>query len=164
MHASGASVGRAERVGQVADGTDPTLRRYAEYVPVGDAVDTLGRWQAQGATIEYLSSHRNARHALADQQVLQRFEFPPGRLWFRQPGQTYVDVVETAAPDILIEDDCESLRLRARAEMITPHLSDRMRLRIICIVVPEFGGIDHLPANVRQLASGRPRPRLPADR
>ena len=46
-------------------------------------------------------------------------------------------------PDVLIEDDCESIG--GAVEMIYPHLPDEARSNITGIVVREFEGIDPLP-------------------
>src|SRR5215467_4663361 len=58
MHAGGVGVTRAERVAQVR-AKHPTVREYAAYVPVGEAVAKLRRWQDAGAVVDYLSSHRD---------------------------------------------------------------------------------------------------------
>ena len=58
MHAGGVGVSRAERVAQVR-AKHPTVGEYEAYVPVGDAVAKLRRWQDAGAAVAYLSSHRN---------------------------------------------------------------------------------------------------------
>jgi len=58
MHAGGVGVSRGERVAQVR-AKHPTVGEYAAYVPVGDAVAKLRRWQDAGTVVDYLSSHRN---------------------------------------------------------------------------------------------------------
>lgn len=45
-------------------------------------------------------------------------------------------------PDILIEDDCESIG--GEKEMVYPHIKDELKSKIKSIVVKEFEGIDHL--------------------
>lgn len=72
----------------------------------------------------------------------KNWAFPPGRVLARQPGETYGDVAERELPDVLIEDDCESIG----ADQITyPQIRPDLQARIKSIVIPEFGGIDHLP-------------------
>lgn len=61
--------------------------------------------------------------------------------------------IERILPDILIEDDCESIG--GDAEMIYPHLKAEMRGGIISLVVKEFEGIDHLPDNLAMLTNKR---------
>src|SRR5437764_14171800 len=136
MHASAAGVPRVRRVQQVRD-RDPSVRDFAAYVPAEAVVQKLRRWHEQGAEILYLSSRRSAEDVAADRSVLERHDFPPGSILFRQAGESYADVVARAAPDILIEDDCESI---GAAEMAYPQLSPEARSRIVWIVVPEFGG------------------------
>jgi hypothetical protein len=143
MHAGAAGVSRARRVQQVREG-DPSVRDFAAYVPAEAVVQKLRRWQEQGAEILYLSSRRTAE----DVVVLERHGFPPGRLLFRRAGESYAAVVERNLPDVLIEDDCESI---GAAEMTYPRLSAEARSRIAWVVVPEFGGFGDLPDSVHDL-------------
>ena len=147
MHAGGVDVTRAERVAQVR-AKHPTVREHAAYVPVADAVAKLHRWQAAGAVVDYLSSHRNPDDVALDAAVLRTYAFPSGRVLARLPGETYGDVAGHEAPDVLIEDDCESIR----ADQITyPQIAPSARARIKSIIIPEFGGIDHLPDDPQAL-------------
>ena len=108
MHAGAVGVTRAGRVAQVRSG-HPTVGDYAEYVPVGDAVAKLRRWRDAGATVDYLSSHRDPSDVALDSIVLRTHGFPAGRVLARGPGESYGDVAGHEAPDVLIEDDCESI-------------------------------------------------------
>lgn len=150
MHADGVGRARAERVRQVRDG-DPSVLDFGSYVAVGDAGGKLDTWSRQGAEISYLSSHRDETDVALDHDVLERAGFPPGNVWYRQSGQEYRDVVEEARPDVLIEDDCESIG--GVAEVTYPSLDAPTRSTVHSIVVPEFGGIDHLPDRVDDLLS-----------
>ena len=122
------------------------LRDFASYVPVGGAVAKLRRWAAQGAEIAYLSAHRDP----ADAEVLRRNGFPPGRILAREPGETYGEVAARELPDLLIEDDCASI---GADEIASTQIPAEARGRIASIVVPEFGGIDHLPDSLEELLS-----------
>jgi hypothetical protein len=147
MHAGAADVTRAERVAQVR-ANDPAVREYAAYVPVGDAVAKLRHWQAAGAVVDYLSSHRNPDHVALDALVLRTHDFPAGCMLARLPGETYGEVAGREAPDVLIEDDCESIG----ADQVTyPQIAPSVRARIKSIIVPEFSGIDHLPDDPQAL-------------
>jgi len=75
--------------------------------------------------------------------VLQKYGFPPGRVLARGPGESYGDVAERAMPDVLIEDDCESID--SAAEITFPQIRADVRARMTSIIVPEFGGLDDLP-------------------
>src|SRR5437764_9959370 len=108
MHRTALSHSREERVAQVKR-REPSIADYAAYVPVGDAVEKVGRWQRYGAEILYLSSHRKPENVAKDASVLARFGLPAGEILFRQPDETYADVARRAIPDVLIEDDCESI-------------------------------------------------------
>ena len=147
MHAGAVDVTRAERVAQVRT-KHPTVREYAAYIPVGDAVAKLRCWRDAGAVVDYLSSHRNPDDVALDAAVLRTYGFPSGRLLARVPGETYGDVAGREAPDVLIEDDCESIG----ADQITyPQIAPPLRARIKSIIIPEFGGIDHLPDDPQAL-------------
>ena len=150
MHATGAEKSRAERVQQVRAG-DLSVLDFASYVAVGGAGRKLTTWNRQGAEISYLSSHREEADVALDRVVLQRAGFPQGQVWYRRSGQGYCDVVRELLPDVLIEDDCESIG--GADEMTYPSLDALAKGQVHSIVVPEFGGIDHLPDGVDDLAS-----------
>lgn len=152
MHSGGIGETRAKRVAQVRTG-HPTVGDYAAYVPVDGAVAKLRRWQDAGARIDYLSSHRDPGDVAIDASVLRAHGFPAGRVLARQPGESYGDVAGREAPDVLIEDDCQSIG----ADQITyPQIPPGVRVRIKSIVIPEFGGLDHLPDNPQALLTYEP--------
>jgi uncharacterized protein YdhG (YjbR/CyaY superfamily) len=148
MHASATGKTRVERVRQVQE-REESVRNFASYIPVAHAVEKLETWSQQGAEIVYLSSHKKIAHVQEDLEVLQRCSFPVGQIVFRQPGETYQQVVERVLPDVLIEDDCESIG--GETEMISPHLQPELRENMTCIVIKEFEGIDHLPDDIADL-------------
>jgi hypothetical protein len=76
--------------------------------------------------------------------VLRAHGFPAGRVLACKPGESYGDVAVREAPDVLIEDDCESI---GADEITYPQIPPDVRARIKSIVIPEFGGLDHLPDN-----------------
>jgi hypothetical protein len=156
MHAAAAGCARAERVQQVRD-REPSVREFAAYLPAEQVVEKLRDWHEQGAEIAYLSSHRTGSDVAADETVLERHHFPRGRVLFRGPGESYGDVIAREPPDILIEDDCESIGV---AELAYRQISEDVRRRVKSIVVPEFGGFSHLPDSLPELAalaSGAPQ-------
>ena len=110
---------------------------------IDPAAAKLHAWHDQGAEITYLTFRRSAQDAAADEAVLRRHGFPPGRILIRADGEDYGDVLERAVPDVLIEDDCESIGGAAQtaSARLRPDLRDR--IKVVC--VREFGGIDHLP-------------------
>jgi hypothetical protein len=148
MQQSASGRTRKERVRQVID-HEKSVLDFANYVPVEDAVSKLHVWHAQGAKVIYLSSHRTNKPAATDKTVLANYHFPEGEVFFRQKGECYPGIVERIMPDILIEDDCESIG--GEIEMVYPHLAPEMKKRIKSIVVKEFGGIDHLPDHLPDL-------------
>jgi hypothetical protein len=150
MHRAALDHTREERVEQVQQ-RDPSVADYAAYVPVGEAVAKLARWQQQGAQICFLSSHRKPEDVAKDAAALARFGFPGGEVLFRHPGESYADVARRAMPDVLIEDDCESIG--GEVEMTYLHLRPDEQACITGIVVREFEGIDHLPDTLVELRS-----------
>jgi hypothetical protein len=148
MHGEALDVERAERVRQ-SQQRIASVYDISGYVPVGSARDKLWRWHEQGAEIAYLGPSRRPENMTRNELMLRQLGFPPGLLHHRGPTETYAEVVERVWPDVLIEDDCESIG--GEVEMATPYLSTHARAHIACIVVPEFGGIDHLPDNPANL-------------
>jgi len=149
MHRNAVSRTRRERVAQVRE-REESVHDYATYVPVGNAVRKLHRWVAQGAQIIYLSSHRDAADVAKDIMVLRKHGFPQGEVCFRQTGETYQDIAERVVPDILIEDDCESIG--GKQEMTYPLIRLEVQTIIKSIIVQEFSGIDDLPDDLIALA------------
>ncbi|MBI5356478.1 hypothetical protein HZB78_02595 [Candidatus Collierbacteria bacterium] len=127
-----------------------SVHDYSNYIPVGNAVKKLTSWKKQGATICYLSSRRIKPEIEAIKSVLIKYNFPDSNnLYFRQQGENYKDVAEKIMPDILIEDDCESIG--GEAEMTYPHVKPELRSKIKSVVIKEFSGIDNLSNNVNEL-------------
>lgn len=82
--------------------------------------------------------------------ILEKYNFPDSQnLLFRKQEEQYKDVCERLMPDILIEDDCESIG--GEIEMTYPHIRIDLKKKIKSVVVKEFGGIDHLPDNISEL-------------
>jgi hypothetical protein len=148
MHAAAAGSPRAERVQQVRD-HEPSVREFAAYIPAEEVVEKLRHWREQGAEIVYLSSHRTEAGVADDEAVLERHRFPRGRVLCRGSGESYGDVVARELPDVLIEDDCESIGV---AELASAQISDDVRRTVRSIVVAEFGGFAHLPDRLDELA------------
>ncbi|MEK7513574.1 MAG: hypothetical protein AAB580_01660, partial [Patescibacteria group bacterium] len=84
-------------------------------------------------------------------KVLAKYDFPQGEIYWRENGEAYKDVAERVMPDILIEDDCESIG--GEVEMTYPHIREDLKPKIKSIVVKEFQGIDHLPDSLTELSS-----------
>jgi hypothetical protein len=148
MHPGAVGKGREQRVAQSRSGGGLGLHDFAAYVPIGGAAAKIRAWAEHGAVISYLSSHRDPTDVETDAAVLRRHGFPPGPLLARGPGESYGQVVERAMPDVLVEDDCESI---GREEIAYFQLRPDVSSRIVSIIVPEFGGIDHLPVSLDEL-------------
>lgn len=148
MHRGALGHPREVRAQQVQQ-REESVRDYASYIPIGNAVEKLRGWIEQGAEIIYLSSHRRPEHVEQDRSVLTIYHFPAGPIIFRAPEETYQGMIERVMPDVVIEDDCESIG--GEQEMIYPRLRPDIQARIHSIVIKEFEGIDHLPGNLIDL-------------
>lgn len=155
MHKNAVGVSRPGRVRQVKD-KEKSLHDYSSYVSVGNAVEKLTKWKDQGTEILYLSSHETADDVEKDKRVLKKYGFPSGQVFFRQEGQEYKDIAEEIIPDVLIEDDCESIG--GKDEMTITFVKPAIKTKIKSIPVKEFGGIDHLPDKVSDLQTFKEKP------
>lgn len=162
MHLSGKKVSREERVAQsnlagivreesflkLADKSSyrpvsGSTYDYSRYIPVGNAVTKLKSWHDKGAIIYYLSSRRTADELEDIKKVLKKYGFPDAEnLVFRQESESYKEPAERVMPDVLIEDDCESIG--GEVEMTYPKLSVEAKEKIYSVIVKEFQGIDDL--------------------
>lgn len=140
MHKGAIGRTREEIVSQVV-AEEPSVGQYSDYVPVGESVKKIKTWAGKGAAIIYLTS-RKGEEVGKIKSVLQRWDFPEGSLEFRKEGEEYKDVIERVVPDILIEDDCESIG--GVPEMVYPNLRLGLKSKIESVVVKEFEGIDGL--------------------
>ena len=148
MHKKAVGHTREEIVKQVEE-NEESVHDYKSYVPIGNAVKRLQTWKNQGAEILYLTSRRKPEEIQQIQDVLKKYNFPDGQLLFRQKDEEYKDVAERIIPDILIEDDCESIG--GIDEMTITHVRPDIKKEIKSIPVKEFGGIDHLPDEISVL-------------
>jgi hypothetical protein len=151
MHKNAFGKSREEIVLQVTT-DDPSLYDFVSYIPIGNAKDKLQTWVKQGAEILYLSSNQSPDHIEKDRVALVRNDFPRGIILYREVGMDYKEIVEKVLPDILIEDDCESIG--GMTQMVYPKVSDQVKDNMKSITVREFGGIDHLPDVLDKLIAG----------
>jgi len=125
------------------------MHDYASFIPIGDAVGKLNNWAKQGAEIVYLTSRRSQAEIQDVQHVLSTNGFPEGRLKFRRGKESYNDIAEVVMPDVLVEDDCESIG--GADQMTITYIKPDIKNRIKSIVVKENGGIDRLPDKIESL-------------
>jgi hypothetical protein len=130
-------------------GDAPSPEYFAASVPIGNSVEKIEAWKKQGAIIMYLTSRRKPDEVNIIRDVLKKHSFPEGKLLFRIEGENYKDVAERVMPDIIVEDDCESIG--GEDEMTYPGIRPELKFKMKSIVVKEFGGIDHLPDNLAEL-------------
>ena len=149
MHKGALGLSRELIVKQVIKNQDPSLRNWASYVPIGKAVSKLNTWKNQRAKILYLTSRiENSEIAIID-NVLRKNDFPDGTLLHRTRNNHYKDVVEKVMPNLIIEDDCESIG--GSSEMTYTFLKTEVKEKIKLVLVKEFEGIDDLPDGIIDL-------------
>jgi hypothetical protein len=120
-----------------------------ELVPLGSSPKKVNSWNSQSVQIYYLTASRKPENILKCEQALKRWSFPIGQLLSRKENQTYTDIVVPLRPDVIVEDDCESLG--GTKEMVYPNLPSDVKRSIASVIVREFEGIDHLPDDPRLL-------------
>lgn len=148
MHKNGKGRTRDEIVLQSKQ-REKSVLDYANYIPIGNAVKKLESWKKQGAEIIYLSSHENIKDVEKDKLIINKYNFPAGKVFFRKNGEEYNKIVERIKPNILIEDDCESIG--GKEEMTITKIKPEIKKEIKSIVVKEFKGIDTLPDRINDL-------------
>jgi len=149
MHPGAKGHSREDIVKQVRSGTDSSIHNWRVYIPIGNSVEKLQKWKGQGAEILYLTSRTELKEVEDIKHVLKKHCFPDGQLLFRKKGEEYKDVAEKTMPDILIEDDCESIG--GLEEMTITNVRPDLKEKIRSVVVKEFGGIDQLPDDLENL-------------
>lgn len=125
-----------------------SLYNFNHYIPIGNSVNIITEWKKQGANIVYCTSRKKKQ---ADQiaSLLKKHGFTGTLLVAREQRESYKDIVELLQPDILIEDDCKSIG--GESQMCITQVNPVIKEKIVSIVVPEFKGIDNLPANLERL-------------
>jgi len=150
MHATAFGVSREERIKQVKR-NDPTINNFSTYISNGKAVVKIKKWKQQGAEIFYLTSRRTISEIEIIRDILAKYQFPDySNLLSRKNNENYKDIAEKLMPDILIEDDCESIG--GESEMTYSHIRPELKPRIKSIIVKEFAGIDDLPDNIEDFS------------
>ncbi|MCK4918316.1 MAG: hypothetical protein KAS02_00825 [Candidatus Pacebacteria bacterium] len=150
MHKNATGHTRDEIVKQV-ENKRKSVHDYKSYIPIGNAVKKLQNWKNDNAEILYLTSRRKSEEIKQIQNVLEKYKFPDGQLLFRQKDERYKDVAERITPDVLVEDDCESIG--GTKEMTITYVKDEIKEKIKSIPIKEFGGIDYLPNNISKLVN-----------
>ena len=148
MHKNALGHTREEIAKQVEE-NEESVHDYKSYVPVGNAVQKLQNWKNDSTEILYLTSRRKPEEVQQIQNVLNKLKFPDGQLLFRQKDEEYKNVAEKIIPDILVEDDCESIG--GIDEMTITHVKPEIKKKISSIPIKEFSGIDHLPDKISVL-------------
>ncbi|MFZ2537911.1 MAG: hypothetical protein WAX04_03305 [Oscillospiraceae bacterium] len=125
-----------------------SLYNHNAYLPIGNCVNLINEWSKQGAEIVYCTSCKGKK-ALEMADILRRYGFAGTKIYYRNKGEKYKDVIETVKPTILIEDDCRSIG--GSWQMCITNVGSQLKKLIKSIVVKEFKGIDNLSQNISEL-------------
>lgn len=111
------------------------------YVPIGDAINIIKKWQEIGYEIIYLTSQKG-RNAMKFAQHLDDLGFVGSMVGYREKNQDYGTLIKEEQPDILIEDDCKSVG--GEKNMCINQVDENLKKYIKHIKVKEFEGIDNV--------------------
>ncbi len=136
-------------VQQVID-KHPSIYEFSSYLPIGEAPRKLTKWSKQGHQILYMTSRTKLNEIQEIKEVLAKHRFPEGELLYRSSDETYQQLVARNPPDIIIEDDCESIG--GLPMTVFSKLTPDLKIRIASITIQEFAGIDHLLDNPSEIA------------
>lgn len=153
IHASSQGKSREEIIQQVK-GNDSSIDDYQNYVPIKNAVQTIKKFVDAGHQVCYITSRRAGNQINQIREVLNKFDFPKGELYYRQGDEQYRDVVLMVGtrrgafvPDLIIEDDCESIggyeetiKYQIEKERAEARSYNGMKF----IIIEEFTGIDDI--------------------
>lgn len=114
-----------------------------ELIPIRQSAAKVTLWRNHGAEICYVTASRKAENVRRSEEALRRWSFPDGILLSRKNGESYADIAMSTKPDIIVEDDCESIG--GAKEMIHTNLPESVKQSIASVVVREFEGVDSLP-------------------
>lgn len=148
MHKEAFGLTKQEIIKQVKE-KELSVHDYPSYIPIGSAALKIKEWKKQGVGIVYLTSRKELNEIEDIKKVLQKYDFPEGEVLYRKENEEYKDVAEMILPDILIEDDCESIG--GKDEMTITKVNPKIKQKIKSIIIEEFGGIDYLPDDINLL-------------
>jgi hypothetical protein len=147
MHKNAEGLKRKKIIKQVKE-KEISVKDYANYIPIKGSIEKLSLWKNQGAEIIYLTSRKSKKEINQIRDILKKYNFPKGTLFFRKEGEEYKDVAERVSPDVLIEDDCESI---GGIKMTITYIKSQIKKKIKSVSVKEFAGINNLPNNFKDL-------------
>ena len=124
MHKSALGHTREEIIKQSIN-KEVAVKNFKDYIPIGNAVNKIKIWKKQGAEILYLTSRRRKDEIQTVKNTINKFKFPKGKLYFREETESYSDVAKRIIPDVLIEDNCESIR--REKEMTITYIKQKRR-------------------------------------
>lgn len=123
--------------------TKPFLFLFTKhgYKPIGNSVEKVNAWYDKGNEIYLCSYVRNARLSFV-KSIIDFYGMKYTDILCRAKCEKYYEIVERIKPDVLIEDNCQSIGGQKNC-CITGVKSD-IRKNIKSIIVPEFDGIDNI--------------------
>lgn len=123
--------------------TKPLLFLFTKYgyKPIGNAVKTINAWYDKGHKIYLCSYVRKTRYDFI-KSVVDFYGMRYTKILCRGKGEKYNEIVEQLKPDILIEDNCESIG--GLKKCCIADVKEEIKTGIQSIIVPEFIGIDSI--------------------
>jgi len=118
------------------------VEKRESYIPIKSSVNMLKAWSYQGATIRYVTAATNKGAVAEVLSRLELWDFPKGKLYFREKKELYNHVVERVGCDVLIESDRQYTG--GAKEMAYPYLSEKRKKIVKSIVAKEYAGIDDI--------------------
>ena len=109
------------------------------YVPIGNSVEILRKWQEEGYEIIYLTSLKG-RKAMNMARHLDELGFEGSMVGYREKYQNYATLIKEENPDVLIENSISSEEHHMCYDELTQELKDKIKH----VVVNEFEGIDNI--------------------
>lgn len=123
--------------------TRPFLFLFSKkgYVPIGNAVGIINDLYDKGNKIYLCSYVKKCRYHFI-KSVVDSFGIMYDEILCRAKREKYSDLVERIRPDILIEDDCNSIG--GEKNWCITNVKPEIKKSIKSIVVKEFQGIDEV--------------------
>ena len=123
--------------------TKPFLFLFSKkgYLPLGKSIDIVNNAFNRGNEIYLCSYVRKYRYHFI-KSIMDYYKINYTEILCRDKGEQYSDLVERICPDVLIEDDCESIG--GEKEWCITNVSENVKKSIKSIIVKEFKGIDSI--------------------
>lgn len=121
---------------------------FSSYVPTEGSLEKVKAW-SEKSKIMYLTSRKESEIEKV-KSLLDTHGFSEGEIFFRKIDyenvEDYIDVINKAKPNVIIDDTCESIGF---FDTIEPRIEKGSKIK--AITVEEFGGLKDLPDEPKKL-------------